>query len=145
MKTETRYHEPNHEDRFEPAHLEEAATEPPPEPGKSVEPASDLRARWDTVEAGFVDDPQGAVAEASTLVKEAADRLVASFEEQRARLERQWASEGDGEAISTEELRVTLQRYRTLFAWLQDAQGHMQRSRGDQKFLFMQSSQGLEQ
>jgi hypothetical protein len=52
------------------------------------------------------------VAEADRLVGDVTDRIVRSFEDERARLEEVWES---GEDITTEDLRVTLQRYRAFF------------------------------
>ena len=40
------------------------------------------------------------------------ERIARSFEDERARLEEIWES---GEDITTEDLRVTLQRYRAFF------------------------------
>ena len=50
--------------------------------------------------------------QADGLVASAMKQLAAVFAEERSRLERQWDR---GDNISTEELRVALQRYRTFF------------------------------
>lgn len=78
-----------------------------------VQPADVARflAEWDTIQASFVDDPQGAVAHADRLVAELTSSLQAELARHRSELERQWAQ---GEAVSTERLRTVLQRYRTL-------------------------------
>jgi hypothetical protein len=71
-----------------------------------------LRSRWDTVQTGFVDEPRRAVEQADGLVAEVMQHLAETFADERARLEGQW---GRGDNISTEELRVALQRYRSFF------------------------------
>jgi hypothetical protein len=69
--------------------------------------------RWQQIQAEFVDDPRKAVADAHGLVDELVERIVQEFTRERANLERQWSQ---GEEVSTEELRVCLQRYRSFFA-----------------------------
>ena len=71
----------------------------------------DLRARWEAIQQGFVDDPRRAVSDADTLVGEVLQRLSTTFENQHQELEGQWA---EGEP-STEDLRGALQRYRDFF------------------------------
>lgn len=73
---------------------------------------SGFRARWNDVQAGFVDDPKQCVQTADALVSEVVDQLTAGFSEARARMEAQWAR---GEDASTEDLRVALKRYREFF------------------------------
>jgi hypothetical protein len=72
----------------------------------------ELRRGWDSVQAGFVDDPKRCVEQADGLVSDAVERLSNSFAEARSRLEQQW---GRGEQASTEDLRVALKRYREFF------------------------------
>jgi hypothetical protein len=72
----------------------------------------DFRSRWTEVQTGFVDEPRQAVERADELVAEAIKRLAESFSEERGRLESQWARGGD---VSTEDLRLSLQRYRSFF------------------------------
>jgi hypothetical protein len=71
-----------------------------------------LRARWDNVQAGFVDDPRECVHKADSLVSDVVDQLTSSFSAARGRLEEQWAR---GEQASTEDLRVALTQYREFF------------------------------
>jgi hypothetical protein len=71
-----------------------------------------LRARWNDVQAGFVDDPRACVHEADGLVSDVVERLTAGFSDARSRLEDQW---GRGGEASTEDLRVALTRYRDFF------------------------------
>lgn len=71
-----------------------------------------LRARWDAVQAGFVDDPKDCVQKADGLVADLVQQLTTGFGQARSRLEEQW---GRGEQASTEDLRVALKRYRSFF------------------------------
>jgi hypothetical protein len=79
------------------------------------EEAGDLRARWDMVQAGFVDEPRRAVSDADALVAAAMKRLAETFAAERSKLETNWES---GDDVSTEELRLALQRYRAFFSRL---------------------------
>jgi len=72
----------------------------------------EFRSRWDSVQAGFVDEPRAAVKQADELVAQAINRLAENFASARNKLEEQW-DRGDG--VSTEELRVALRKYRTFF------------------------------
>ena len=71
-----------------------------------------LRARWDIVQASFVDDPKDCVQKADGLVADLVEQLTRSFSHSRSQLEEQWAR---GEDASTEDLRITLKRYREFF------------------------------
>ncbi len=71
-----------------------------------------LGQRWDTIQAGFVDEPRHAVEEADTLVAETMKQLAETFARERSTLEQQWAR---GDNVSTEDLRVALRRYRSFF------------------------------
>jgi hypothetical protein len=71
-----------------------------------------LRARWNAVQAGFVDDPRNCVQQADGLVSDVVGQLTQGFTEARSRLEQQW---GRGEEVSTEDLRIALTRYRDFF------------------------------
>jgi hypothetical protein len=72
----------------------------------------DFRTQWSRVQTGFVDEPRRTVEEADKLVAAVMQRLAESFATERSRLEKQW---DNGDNASTEELRVTLQRYRSFF------------------------------
>jgi hypothetical protein len=72
----------------------------------------DFRTQWSKVQTGFVDEPRRTVEEADKLVAAVMQRLAESFANERSRLEKRWDS---GEKASTEDLRVTLQRYRSFF------------------------------
>jgi hypothetical protein len=71
-----------------------------------------LRARWKEIQTAFVDEPRKAVEQADGLVASAMKRLAEVFAEERSRLEKQWDR---GDSVSTEDLRVALQRYRSFF------------------------------
>jgi hypothetical protein len=71
-----------------------------------------LRSRWDDVQAAFVDDPKKCVQQADALVAEVVEQLTTGFSAARSRLEAQWAR---GEEASTEDLRLSLKRYREFF------------------------------
>jgi hypothetical protein len=71
-----------------------------------------LRDRWNGVQTAFVDEPRRAVEEADGLVASAMKRLAEVFAEERSNLEKQWDR---GDQVSTEDLRIALQRYRAFF------------------------------
>ena len=77
--------------------------------------ANELRARWDSIQVGFVDEPRKAVQEADALVSDTIKRLSEVFASERENLEHQW---GRNENVSTEDLRVALRRYRSFFSRL---------------------------
>jgi hypothetical protein len=74
--------------------------------------SQDFHKRWTDIQTGFVDEPRRAVERADELVAEVIKRLADSFARERSRLEGQW---GRGDNVSTEDLRVALQRYRAFF------------------------------
>lgn len=74
--------------------------------------AQEYRGRWSDIQAGFVDEPRAAVAEAHGLVAEVVQSVVDGFSRERDSLEAAWSS---GDDVSTEELRLALRRYRTFF------------------------------
>jgi hypothetical protein len=94
------------------------------EGGERLEPLFDagreqeLRDRWRTLQARFVDEPRDTVSEADSLVAELLRDLAQTFDGARSKLEDQWSS---GEDVSTEDLRITLQRYRSFFERLLEA------------------------
>lgn len=72
----------------------------------------ELRTRWTSIQTAFVDEPRRAVEQADGLVAAAMKRLAEVFAEERSQLEQQWDR---GDNVSTEDLRVALQRYRSFF------------------------------
>jgi hypothetical protein len=71
-----------------------------------------FRTRWDAIQTGFVDQPRAAVEQANALVGEMVTRLTDTFGSERSKLEQQW---GQGQDVSTEDLRIALKRYRSFF------------------------------
>jgi hypothetical protein len=103
--------------------------------------ADGLRARWQRVQAGFVDDPQEAVGEAADLIEQTAQAMVGALRQRQRQLRVMWESgpasgpasgnavpgdgasradaSGDGESAArgqdTEHLRQMMRQYRALF------------------------------
>lgn len=103
------------------------ASRPEPESGgpKTAEPvqqeatplfanheSEEFRTRWNSIQASFVDEPRKAVEQADGLVASTMKRLAEMFAQERSSLEQQWDR---GDKVSTEDLRVALQRYRAFF------------------------------
>jgi hypothetical protein len=86
------------EDELEPLFEEEAARK--------------FRSRWLAIQSKFVDDPRDSVKQADELVADIIKNVTMNFADRRIGLEKQWNS---GENISTEDMRVTLKRYRSFF------------------------------
>ncbi len=107
-----------HHDTEAPSHMEQQTpvestpAEAAATPLLTPEDVQTFRSRWDTIQTSFVDEPRQAVEQADQLVAEAIKRLAEGFAEERANLEAQWDR---GDDISTEDLRVALQRYRSFF------------------------------
>ena len=81
----------------------------------SMEETASLRLKWDSIQAGFVDEPRRSVQEADSLVAATMKRLAEQFAAERSNLEGQWDRGSD---ISTEDLRIALRRYRSFFGRL---------------------------
>jgi hypothetical protein len=93
-----------------------------PEPGagdlESLIPEDqgvEYRRRWEEIQVRFVDEPRGSVEQADQLVANVIAQLADTFASERKSLEQQW---GRGDEVSTEDLRVALQRYRSFFTRL---------------------------
>jgi hypothetical protein len=71
-----------------------------------------MSGRWKDIQTDFVDAPQKAVENADALVAELMQHIARTFSTERKQLEEQWSR---GDQVSTEDLRVSLQRYRTFF------------------------------
>lgn len=93
-------------------------TAPAESSGEGLEPllpgddVGRFQQRWEEIQTRFVDEPRESVQEADSLVAELMQRLAQTFNEERTSLEGQWDR---GDDISTEDLRVSLQRYRSFF------------------------------
>jgi hypothetical protein len=83
-------------------------------PGPLLSPdlVQELRARWDDVQTGFVDEPRLAVQRADELVARAMKHIAESFANERSNLEHQWDR---GDEVNTEDLRQALRKYRAFF------------------------------
>jgi hypothetical protein len=68
--------------------------------------------RWKAIQTKFVDEPHRSVQEADELVAELMNKLTSEFADARSGLESRWEREDN---VSTEDLRTTLQRYRSFF------------------------------
>lgn len=83
-----------------------------PTPLFSESEFGDFRSRWSNIQTGFVDEPRRAVEDADNLVASLMKKLAEGFANERAGLEKQWDR---GDNVSTEDLRLALQRYRSFF------------------------------
>jgi hypothetical protein len=97
-----------------------AATRTPPErrdaPLFDEAAGRKLRERWMTIQTEFVDEPRDAVQKADSLVAEVLKSLTDTFAREREELEAGWSGrEGSQPEISTEDLRLAIQRYRNFF------------------------------
>jgi hypothetical protein len=72
----------------------------------------EFRSRWSNLQTGFVDEPRRTVEDADKLVASVMQRLAEGFASERSGLEKQW---DQGDHVSTEDLRIALQRYRSFF------------------------------
>jgi hypothetical protein len=75
----------------------------------------ELRSRWTAIQTSFIDEPRRAVKDADALVLAATKHLSDAFTQQRSQLEKQWSR---GDEVSTEDLRIALQQYRSFFSRL---------------------------
>lgn len=73
---------------------------------------ADFRSRWQQIQTDFIDDPRRCVQRADELVSETTKRLAQIFSDERQRLEQSW---DQGDNVSTEDLRLAFQRYRSFF------------------------------
>lgn len=74
------------------------------------EDVEELRSHWDAIQVQFVDSPCSAVEQGDALVAETVERIKQAISGQQNNLNQQWLNHDD---ITTEELRITLQNYRT--------------------------------
>ena len=77
-----------------------------------AEASNQMRTKWESIQAAFVDDPKNAVKQADELVSSAIARLSETFTDERSKMEQQWSQGSD---VSTEDLRLALRRYRAFF------------------------------
>jgi hypothetical protein len=98
--------------KSEPETLDRAAAVSEPTPLFSESEMGDFRSQWSKLQTGFVDEPRRTVEDADKLVAAVTQRLAEGFANERSGLEKQWDR---GDNVSTEELRIALQRYRSFF------------------------------
>jgi hypothetical protein len=96
----------------EPENLNRAAAVSEPMPLFSEPEMGDFRSQWSKLQTGFVDEPRRTVEDADKLVAAVMQRLAEGFANERSGLEKQWDR---GDNVSTEDLRVALQHYRSFF------------------------------
>jgi hypothetical protein len=70
----------------------------------------EMQSRWNVIQFQFVDSPCTAVEQGDALVAEIMEKLSQILAEKQNSLNQQWLNHDD---ITTEELRITLQNYRT--------------------------------
>ena len=99
----------------EPEALNRAAAVSESMPLFSESEMEDFRSQWSNLQNGFVDEPRRTVEGADKLVAAVMQRLAEGFANERSGLEKQWDR---GDNVSTEDLRVALQRYRSFFGRL---------------------------
>jgi hypothetical protein len=108
---------PRREDgRGEPVPIQKR--EPQPEASQSLlakQQVDELRERWAAIQTAFIDEPRRSVKDADALVASATKQISDAFTNQRTQLEKQWSQ---GDQISTEQLRLALQQYRSFFSRL---------------------------
>ena len=78
----------------------------------SADEAETFRSRWMDIQTSFVDEPGGSVEQADILVAEVMNELARTFAQKRSTLELQLKQ---GQEVSTEDLRMSLRRYRSFF------------------------------
>jgi hypothetical protein len=88
------------------------------EPLLSRDELATSRTRWRSIQASFVDEPRRAVEQADQLIAEIMAHLAETLSKERDRLEGRWDR---GDDVSTEDLRITLRRYRSFFERLLSA------------------------
>jgi hypothetical protein len=74
--------------------------------------AEKFRTRWLGIQSKFVDDPRDSVKQADELVADVIQSITTNFAERRGAMEKVWNGGGN---TSTEDLRLTLQHYRSFF------------------------------
>jgi hypothetical protein len=96
----------------EPQALDRVVAISAPIPLFSESEMGEFRSQWSTIQTGFVDEPRRTVEDADKLVAAVMQRLAEGFANERSSLEKQWDR---GDNVSTEDLRLALQRYRSFF------------------------------
>ena len=74
--------------------------------------AEKFRADWLKIQSYFIDNPSDSIRAADELVASVIENITTTFASNRTSLENQWKR---GDKASTEQLRIVLKRYRSLF------------------------------
>jgi hypothetical protein len=93
---------------------------PPMEPVTSFferEESEKFKNLWMEIQGDFVDEPRVAVQKADELISDMIKQITIMFDKELDTLETQWKQ---GDEVSTEDLRLTLQHYRSFFHRLVD-------------------------
>jgi hypothetical protein len=72
----------------------------------------EFQSQWSSIRAGFVDEPRRRVEDADRLVGAVMRHLTSGFASERSGLDAKW---NHGDDVSTEDLRMALQRYCAFF------------------------------
>ena len=96
----------------EPEAIDRAVEVAVPMPLFSESEMQEFRSQWTRIQTCFVGEPRGTVKDADKLVAAVMQRLAEGFANERSGLEKQWDR---GDNVSTEDLRLALQRYRSFF------------------------------
>lgn len=100
--------------------IHDDSNEPSEEPVASFfdrEESEKLKQQWMEIQGKFVDEPRIAVQKADDLISDMIKQISTMFDEELNTLETQW---NQGTEVSTEDLRMTLQHYRSFFHRLLD-------------------------
>ncbi|PKO09540.1 MAG: hypothetical protein CVU40_09570 [Chloroflexi bacterium HGW-Chloroflexi-2] len=81
------------------------------------EESENFNQQWMEIQGKFVDEPRVAVQKADELISDMIKQITTMFDKELDTLETQW---NQGDEVSTEDLRLTLQHYRSFFHRLVD-------------------------
>jgi hypothetical protein len=74
-----------------------------------------FQSRWQSIQAGFVDEPRKTLEEADKFCASVTERISHLYSDERGKMEGTWRR---GDHVSTEDLRMALHRYRAFFSRL---------------------------
>ena len=81
------------------------------------EESENFNQQWMEIQGKFVDEPRIAVQKADDLISDMIKQITTMFDKEMDTLETQW---NQGDEVSTEDLRMTFQHYRSFFHRLVD-------------------------
>jgi hypothetical protein len=100
--------------------IRDVPNEPSIEPEASFfdrEESENFNQQWMEIQGKFVDEPRIAVQKADDLISDMIKQITTMFDKELDTLETQW---NQGDEVSTEDLRMTFQHYRSFFHRLLD-------------------------